>query len=66
MTTNQAVAYVKARFPLAKLEKTRRGRTIVHTHGGFGVPLWLGTFGGYCRPEKAWKIAARILRRNDR
>lgn len=66
MTTTQAIAYVKARYPEACLERFGprfRGRYTIVNVGGAAIDC-RGKLSAYVQPERCWKkIALRIKRR---
>ena len=71
MTLQDAIRTVRASYPLARLvrlpAKWYRGRYVVVDESPSAF-LWhrVGSPGGYCRPEKAWKMAARQLTRKGK
>jgi hypothetical protein len=63
MTAQQAISFVKKLYPKAKAYRANKGRWIVHSNADFGKPFILGTWGGYCQVERAWKRAARYIKK---
>lgn len=68
MTLQQSISYVKSLYPEAKIirlpAKWYRGRyVVVMRHPSHWLWDRLGSSGGYCRKEKAWKAAARHIKR---
>jgi hypothetical protein len=71
MTLQEAIQTVRADYPLARLIRLPRlwykGRYVVVDESPSAF-LWhrLGAPGGYVKPERAWKAAARHLKRRGR
>lgn len=63
MTLRQSMLLVRRAYPKARLMKWNKGRYLVVND--VGLWLRLGNEPGYCRAEKAWKMAAWKVRKSN-